>query len=122
LSKVLTSPNDLEFKRLSGNSNECYKISLKRSIKLDAAKVFNTYSVLPDSNLYLPTSILYRRYKQQVVDKRVEQAIFKAKSEDKTGPHLYYQNNEFRIEEFFHGRPITLWEMRNPLIVENYAT
>tara|TARA_B110000285_G_C14904127_1_gene504685 strand:- start:103 stop:258 length:156 start_codon:yes stop_codon:yes gene_type:complete len=30
-------------------------------------------------------------------------------------------NKEYRFEEFFHGRPITLWEMRNMCIQENYS-
>jgi hypothetical protein len=105
-SKVLQSPSDLQFKRLNGNSNACFKVSLKDHI------------VTPDS---VSRAVLYRRYEQKVIDKNVEQAIFLAKSEDKTGPALYVQNDSFRIEEFYEGRPITLWEMRNPLIQEKYA-
>lgn len=27
-------------------------------------------------------------------------------------------NHEYRIESFFEGRPITIWEMRNPVILD----
>jgi len=102
----MKNPENIKFTRLKGNSNACFKIELKTETELEGS---------------VPKMLLYRRYEQKVVDKRVEQAIFKAKSEDKSGPHLYFQNNEYRIEEFFVGRPISLWEMRNPSIRDNYA-
>ena len=34
---------------------------------------------------------------------------------------MFYQNSKFRIEQFFEGRPLTLWEMRNPMIYKNFA-
>lgn len=42
-------------------------------------------------------------------------------SDDGSGPKMFFQNDKFRIEEFFEGRPLTLWEMRNPMIFENFA-
>ena len=30
-------------------------------------------------------------------------------------------NKEYRFEEFFYGRPLTLWEMRNMVIQQSYA-
>ena len=65
--------------------------------------------------------MLYRKFEQELTDRRIEQAIFETKSEDGTGPKLYFQNMEYRIEGFFHGRPITIWEMRNHLIEMKYA-
>jgi|DEB0MinimDraft_12_1074336.scaffolds.fasta_scaffold31514_2 hypothetical protein len=97
----MSSPENLVYRRLNGNSNACFKVSLKDHIEIEEG---------------VPRSVLYRRYEQKVVDKAVEQAIFKAKSEDKSGPNLFVQNDDFRIEEFYNGRPITLWEMRNPMI------
>ena len=47
--------------------------------------------------------------------------IFLAKAEEKTGPKLYCQNDKYRVEGFFEGRPITLWEMRNPSIFCKYS-
>jgi len=43
------------------------------------------------------------------------------KSNDGTGPKLFYQNNTYRIESFFEGRPLSIWEMRNPMIGRKYA-
>ena len=33
------------------------------------------------------------------------------------GPKLVKQCETFRIEEFFSGRPLSIWEMRNPVIM-----
>jgi hypothetical protein len=40
--------------------------------------------------------------------------VYVIKAEDGTGPELHFQNKEYRIEGFFEGRPLTIWEMRNP--------
>ena len=37
------------------------------------------------------------------------------------GPKLIFQDESFRIEGFFEGRPLTIWEMRNPVMVKLYA-
>lgn len=37
------------------------------------------------------------------------------------GLKLFHQDEFFRIEEFFEGRPLSLWEMRNPIIAKRYA-
>lgn len=55
------------------------------------------------------------------MDKKIEQAIFIAMSEDGTGPRCFYQDEQIRIEEFFEGRPLTIWEMRNPMVAATYA-
>ena len=65
--------------------------------------------------------MLYRKFEQEFTDRPIEQAIFEAKSEDGTGPKLYFQNMEYRIESYIHGRPISIWEMRNPLIYMKLA-
>jgi hypothetical protein len=64
---------------------------------------------------------LYRRFEQDLTDKRIEEAVFKIKSEDGTGPSLYFMNSEYRIESFYPGRPITIWEMRNQNIYTKFA-
>jgi len=52
-----------DMKRLNRNSNACFKVTLKESIKTDDD---------------VARTVFYRRYEQKVVDKRVEQAIFQA--------------------------------------------
>ena len=107
------SSNDLTIKRLSGLSNACFRVELTRDC---LKKVKESGNKQPDLKV-----ILYRRFEQDLTDKRVEQAVFLTKSEDGTGPHLYFQNKEYRVEGFFEGRPISIWEMRNPLIYKKYA-
>jgi hypothetical protein len=34
--------------------------------------------------------VLYRKFEQELTDKRIEQSIFEVKSEDGTGPKLYF--------------------------------
>ena len=34
------------------------------------------------------------------------------------GAKLIYECTTFRIESFFEGRPLTIWELRNPVIIE----
>ena len=100
------SMNDIDVRRLNGNSNAVFKVSIKDG---------------QHQEIQENRSLLYRRYEQIVKEKYIEQAIFKAMSDDGSGPKMFFQNDKFRIEEFFEGRPLTLWEMRNPMIFENFA-
>jgi hypothetical protein len=102
---LIHSSKDLTFSRLNGNSNACYKVTLKNKAP---------YTVEFES-------VLFRRYEQDIIDKKVEQAIFKAAADAGIGPKMFYQDDKFRIEGFFNGRPITLWEMRNPVIASTLA-
>ena len=42
-------------------------------------------------------------------------------SDQNLGPKLYFQNDEYRIESFFEGRPLTIWELRNPTVMRLLA-
>ena len=42
-------------------------------------------------------------------------------SEQKLGPHCYYQDKEYRIEEFFVSRPLSIFEMRVDHFLKLYA-
>ena len=55
--------DDFTYNRLSGNSNACYKVKLRDHIARDTIET---------------RTVLYRKYLQTVVDKSVEQMIFKA--------------------------------------------
>ena len=100
--RVLTELDQLEIRRLSGLSNACYKVTLKDSV------------ALPDPQM--PRQFLYRKFECQVVDKQVEATLFRCMSEAGLGPKLVHQSETFRIEHFFTGRPLSIWEMRNPVI------
>ena len=39
-------------------------------------------------------------------------------SDEGLGPKLIYGCAAFRIEGFFEGRPMTIWELRNPVVME----
>ena len=42
-------------------------------------------------------------------------------SEHNLGPKLVFQNNDYRIEHFFNGRPMTIWEMREPANIKLFT-
>ena len=88
---------------MSGLSNACYKVELKEHVHL------------PDAEM--PRVFLYRKFECEVVDKQVEATLFRCMSEAGLGPKLVHQSDSFRIEHFFTGRPLSIWEMRNPVIV-----
>ena len=103
---AIQSPSDLEIKRLSGLSNACFRVHIPAG-KFEDIKE--------------PRTLLYRRFEQDLTDKRIEQGIFDIKSQNGTGPKLHFQNFVYRIEGFFEGRPLTIWEMRNKTIYRKYA-
>ena len=84
---------------MAGLSNACYRVSAPNK----------------------PT-VLYRRFECQIIEKKVEALIFRVASEQGLGPKLIYHSEaqNFRIEEFFDGRPLTIWEMRNPCIMTSF--
>ena len=73
----LEDQDDLIIKRLSGLSNACFRVKIKDDVALNVSE---------------PRTLLYRRFEQELTDRRIEEAIFKAKSEDGTGPKLYFMN------------------------------
>ena len=42
-------------------------------------------------------------------------------SDSGLGPKLIFANEVFRIEHFVDGRPLSIWEMRNPQIMKQVA-
>ena len=58
-----------------------------------------------------------------VVDRATEAAYFQCMSDSGLGPKLiaYDPDLLYRIEEFFEGRPLTIWELRNPVMMQSYA-
>ena len=70
----LTSDN-LTILRLSGLSNACYRVKIKDGCNNEVQE---------------PKTLLYRRFIQELTDRRIEQAVFKTKAEDSTGPKLYF--------------------------------
>lgn len=84
---------DIKFQRMAGLSNACYKVT---SGELDP--------------------LLYRKFECKIVDKNVEALIFEIASEQGIGPKLLHAGEGFRIEHFLIARPLSIWEMRNPVL------
>ena len=100
--------SEVAIRRLSGLSNACYRVELKQGVHVDEKECDRIY--------------LYRKFECQIVDKQIEKAISKCMSEKGLGPRLIYSNDSYRIESFFDGRPLTIWEMRNPVMMSQFAT
>ena len=65
----------LSVERLNGLSNACYKVSVANCVDLPSDT---------------PRVLLYRKFECQIVDRRIETAIFKCMSESGLGPKLIY--------------------------------
>ena len=48
----------------------------------------------------------------------MENTLFRTMSEAGLGPKLIHGTSAFRIEGFVEGRPLTIWELRSPIIME----
>ena len=68
-----------------------------------------------------PTVLLYREFQNLLIDLAVEQTIFQSMSDKGLGPPCYYCCKDFRLEEFLDGRPLSIWEMRNEVVMRAYA-
>lgn len=99
---AISAADQLEFKRLSGLSNACYRVSPKDP----------ELAVLVE-----PSALLYRKKVSEVVDKTQEAIVFEVMSAQGMGPQCFYQDDDFRIEQFFEGRPLSIWELRSPVIL-----
>ena len=97
------SPEWIKAQRMSGLSNACYRVTV-----LDDS---------PVGGKVLPKSLLLRFFLTEIVDLRIEHSIFQIMSDAKTGPFCYFCNDTYRVEEFVISRPITVFEMRNPVFL-----
>lgn len=55
--QYLKGPDDIDIKRLNGNSNACFKVNIKDGL-------------VPQ--ILQHRSVLYRRYEQKIIDKKIE--------------------------------------------------
>lgn len=98
---------DVNISLLNGMSNACYKVFLEPGVELAD----------PDT----PRQVLYRKFENDHIDKKIEEVIFRTMSAKRMGPRFIFQNSEYRIEQFIEGRPLSIWEMRNPHIMKIFA-
>lgn len=92
---------------MNGLSNSCYKVSLDKRVKLSD----------PDA----PRTVLYRKIENEVVEKEIEYTIFKSMSDSGQGPLMYGQQDDYRIEGFIESRVLSIWEMRNPVMMDKFV-
>ena len=103
--RAVTSIDQIAIRRLSGLSNACYRVALRHEIVLDDRDV--------------PRDLLYRKFMCAVVDRETEATVFRCMSDSGLGPNLIYQCDAYRIETFVQGRPLSIWEMRSPVIMQS---
>ena len=104
---AVQSAQQVQIRKLSGMSNACYKVELAKDIPLTDKAV--------------PRTLLYRKFECKIVDRQVEATIFQRMSDAGLGPQMYFQNEHYRIEGFFEGRPLTIWELRNPFFTQKFV-
>ena len=92
----------LDIRRMNGLSNACYRVTFRDYAGEDRV-------------------LLYRKFESKVSNKEIEAIIFKYMSDQSLGPKLIFQNSNYRLEQFFNGRPLTIWEMRNPALMKFFA-
>lgn len=56
-----------------------------------------------------------------MANRKLEQRIFAFQSGISKCPKLIYQSDSYRLEEFYSGRTLTIFELRNDLIIERTA-
>lgn len=65
-----------------------------------------------------PRFLIFRLFANELCDTSIENMVFETLSEHGIGPKCYFQNSTYRLEENFDSRPITIYEMRNPLYMK----
>ena len=86
----VNSLDQVEILRLNGLSNACYRVKLNDNVVLSD----------PDT----PRVVIYRKYECDIIDLHIEKAIFRSMSDSGIGPKLFYQGDNYRIEEYIEGR------------------
>jgi thiamine kinase-like enzyme len=57
-----------------------------------------TYLVTTTNERASPKQVIFRSFDNQIIDAEQERIVFSTLSEQKNGPHLYFQNEVYRIE------------------------
>ena len=65
-----------------------------------------------------PRSVIFRVFDNPLCESDVEDLVFQWMSDHGIGPKCYYKCDHYRIEEWYDSRPITIFEMRNPVFLK----
>ena len=95
LKAPFSSLDELELVNVSGMSNVTYSIASKK---------------LPSKR------IIIRFFESKCADFMTEDRIFRLFGERGWGPKEIERSDTYRVEEFIDGRPLTMFELRNPYI------
>ena len=66
-------------------------------------------------------TILYRLIMNDLANSEIERVIFRVASDEKVGPKFLHEDKDYRLEGFFEGRAISVWEMRNPTLLNTFC-
>eukprot|EP00347_Sterkiella_histriomuscorum_P000878 403374177 len=97
LKRDFESLDELDCLNISGMSNVTYAISPK---------------------LYPTEKIVIRFFESKAADFKTEASIFKLMGERGWGPKEIEHTEQYRVEEYIDGRPLTTLELRNPFVAK----
>jgi len=106
-----TTPDSICVDRLFGMSNLTLAVSIKDPFLLS-------------QNIF-PTKVLLRIFPEhgsRVISRSKEHAIFTHLAETPNGIKMYYSCPQYRIEEFFDGEKLSMFELNNKLMMKHIAT
>jgi len=106
-----TTPDSISFSRLFGMSNTTLGVSISDPVLL--------------SQGIFPAKVLLRIFPEQpsrIISRGKEQAIFSHLSDTPNGIKMYYSCPQYRIEEFFDGEKLSMFELNNKLMMKYIAT
>lgn len=78
-----------------------------------------TCMVKAKSKSVSPRYVIFKVFVNPLCDREQESTVFECLSDQGLAPVWYYQDNNYRIEQSYDARPITIFEMRSPLILES---
>lgn len=65
-----------------------------------------------------PRYVIFKVFVNPLCDRELESTVFEWLSDQGLAPVCYFQDDNYRIEQSYDARPITIFEMRNPLMLE----
>ncbi|CAI2371357.1 unnamed protein product [Moneuplotes crassus] len=77
-----------------------------------------TCMVKAKSKSVSPRYVIFRVFDNELCSNELESAVFDCLSDQGLGPVCYFQNSHYRIEQSYDARPITIFEMRNPVLLK----
>ncbi|CAI2371447.1 unnamed protein product [Moneuplotes crassus] len=77
-----------------------------------------TCMVKAKSKSVSPRYVIFRVFDNELCSNELESSVFECLSDQGLGPVCFFQNEHYRIEQSFDAKPITIFEMRNPVFMK----